>query len=222
MKILIITLHADPTINPGAEEGGGTHLYINEIINLLVYKQVEALVITRKASPGQDFFEYGSVKIKRISIGPAASWNKDNLDELEGPIKDHIKEELDRLKYVPDLIHSVYWHSGRAALFFAKIFDIPWVHTIISLGQKKLKTGFQVSENRLRTEQKIFEGTGILISISEQEKQEVVSYYNIPEDKIKVVGRGVDNLFLKQLYDSKGTLLPKSIDNLPVNPGTDD
>ncbi len=62
MKFLIITLHADPTINPGAEEGGGTHMYVNEIINLLIFKQIEALVITRKASPGEDFFEYGFSK----------------------------------------------------------------------------------------------------------------------------------------------------------------
>jgi len=209
MKILIITLHADPTIAPGAQEGGGTHMYINELINLMIYKHVDSFFITRKASKGKAFFEYGSVKLKRIEIGPEAPWNKDNLDEREEEITIAINNELLLQGFIPDLIHSIYWHSGRAALHFSKLFDVPFIHTIISNGIRKKNTGYGISNQRIQIEKEIFAAAKVLISISNSEKIDLVNYYAIPEDKIRVIGRGVDNLFLKDIYDESGTLLSK-------------
>jgi D-inositol-3-phosphate glycosyltransferase len=217
MRILIITLHADPTIAPGAQEGGGTHMYINELINLLIFKKTEALFLTRKASSGMDLSEYGSVRLNRIKIGPEAPWDKGNLDSLEDEIKEKIAGELQIQSFVPDLIHSVYWHSGRAALHFSQVFQVPIIHTIISNGIRKLQTGFQISPERIAVEKKIFSAAQVLIAISQTEKADLMTYYGIPESKIKVIGRGVDNLFLKEIYDENGTLLPRQLPNL-INP----
>ncbi|MBC7885996.1 MAG: glycosyltransferase [Saprospiraceae bacterium] len=214
MKILIITLHADPTIPPGAQEGGGTHMYINELINLLIYKQVDSLFITRKASGGSDFFQYGPVKLKRISIGPEGIWDKSNLDNIEEVIKITIDKELQSQGFVPDLIHSVYWHSGRAALHFSEALNVPFIHTIISNGIKKQKSGFEIPPQRIEMEKRIFNSAKFLIAISAQEKENLIKYYGIPENKIKVIGRGVDNIFLKDIYDGNGTLLSKQEPNI--------
>jgi D-inositol-3-phosphate glycosyltransferase len=214
MKILVITLHADPTINPGAEGGGGTHLYINEIINLFIYKQVDALFITRKASKGKDYFKYGNVKIKGISLGPENYWDKNNFDNRGIEIQDIILNELQTLDFHPDLIHSIYWHSGRAAMYFSKIFKIPFIHTIISNGIRKKTSGYNVSNYRIRTEKSIYNKADILISITKQEKDDLENYYNISAEKIKVIGRGVDNIFLKTLYDKNGVLLAKDEPNI--------
>ncbi len=93
-------------------------MYINELINLLIFKEVDSLFITRKASQGKDFFEYGPVKMKRIRIGPEAQWDKNNLDNLEEDIKDKINAELQLHRFIPDLIHSIYWHPGERPYFF--------------------------------------------------------------------------------------------------------
>ncbi len=209
MKLLIITLHADPTINPGAEEGGGTHMYVNEIINLLVYKQVDSLVITRKASNGLNNFQYGNVLIKRINIGPATNWDKNNLDKRESDIKHHIYNELKLYDFVPDLVHSIYWHSGRAGVFFSEFFDVPLIHTVISLGARKKEAGYEVSKYRIDIENKIFSKAKVIISVSEQEKQDLIEYYNVPPEKVKVIGRGVDTIFIEHLYNEKGTLISR-------------
>ena len=214
MNILVLTIHADPTIHPGAEEGGGTHLYVNEIINLLIYKQINSLFITRKASPGKDNFEYGTVSIARIRMGPEAQWNKNNLEEMDTTINKMISKELKLRKFIPDLIHSIYWCSGRAALFISERYNIPFIHTIISNGYRKKITGYYVSEKRIETEIKIFHSANILISVSNQEKEDLIHFYNVPASKIMVIGRGVDNIFLNDLYDSKGTLLPKLEPNI--------
>lgn len=209
MKLLVITLHADPTIHPGAEEGGGTHMYVNEIINLLIYRQVPSLFITRKASLGNDFFDYGCVKVKRIKLGPEEQWDKSNLEEREDEINRLIEQELIRYQFRPTLIHSIYWYSGRSAIWFSNMYSIPFIHTIISNGIRKESSGFNVSENQIIAEKEIFQKAATLISVSKQEKRDLEEHYNVESQKIKVIGRGVDNIFLNSLYDAKGALIAK-------------
>jgi glycosyltransferase involved in cell wall biosynthesis len=217
MRILIITIHADPTIHPGAQEGGGTHLYVNELINLLIYRNIPTLFITRKASPGPDLFEYGSVKLCRIKIGPEAQWDKNNLFGLENEINNQIEQVVQFHEFNPSFIHSIYWCSGRAAIMLANKLQIPFIHTIISNGMRKRKTGYQVSEQQIKIEQKIYEQATILIAISNQEESDLKEFYEVPSKKIKVIGRGVDNLFLNNLYDSKGTLVSRSQPDIQHN-----
>ena len=211
MNLLIITLHADPTIHPGSGDGGGTQMYINELIDMLIYKDIKTLVITRKASPGDNIIQSGSVTIHRIHLGPEGHWDKNNLNDREEEIKLLINNTLIEHKFNPTLIHSVYWHSGRAGLYFSRKMNIPVVHTVISNGKRKKLSGFIESNGQIETEGKIYNNANVIIVISEQEKKDIVDLYNIDSKKIKIVGRGVDNLFLRDLYDEKGTLLAKEL-----------
>lgn len=211
MKILLITLHADPTVHPGAGDGGGTQMYINELIDMLIYKDIKTLVVTRKASPGKNIVQHGSVTICRVLLGPEGHWDKNNLNDREIEIRTLINNALIENKFDPTLIHSVYWHSGRAALYFSEKINIPFVHTIISNGKRKKLSGFKESIGQIETEEKIYSNANVIIVISEQEKQDISNLYGVNSEKIKIVGRGVDNLFLKDLYDKKGTLLAKEL-----------
>ena len=186
-------------------------MYVNELINLLIYKNVPSLLITRKASTGPNDFEIGSTRIHRLSIGPEAQWDKANLIGLNDVIVTSIEDEIQRSDFNPKLIHSIYWYSGMAAISVARKLSIPFIHTIISNGYRKRIAGEKVEENRIQAETKIYSEAKNLIAISNQERQDLMSYYGISSDKIKVVGRGVDDLFLTELFDSKGTLMPKQM-----------
>ena len=211
MNLLIITLHADPSIHPGSGDGGGTHMYINELIDMLIYKDIKTLVITRKASPGEDIIQSGSVTIHRIHLGPEGHWDKNNLIDKEEEVNLLINNALTEHDFNPTLIHSVYWYEGRAALHFSKKLCVPYVHTIISNGKRKKMSGFKESVGQIETEEKIYANANVIIVISEQEKKDIMNLYGINPEKIKIVGRGVDNLFLRDLFDEKGTLLAKKI-----------
>ncbi len=211
MKLLLITLHADPTIHPGAVEGGGTHMYVNEIIDMLTFKNIETLILTRKASPGKDIAKYGSVTIFRLHLGPEDQWDKNNLNDRAQEINKLIEDALSVTGFQPTLIHSVYWHSGRAAMYFAQKGNIPFVHTVISNGMRKKLSGFKESSQQIETEKVIYQKADTIIVISEQEKNDIITLYNIAPQKVKVVGRGVDNLFIKDLFDKNGTLLAKPL-----------
>lgn len=209
INLLVLTVHSDPTIHPGSIEGGGTNLYINELIDMVIFKKINTLLITRKASEGKNLFKYGKVKIVRTQLGPEAQWDKSNLDDLEEKIEELILIEIEKIKFKPDLIHSVYWYSGRAALKLSEKFGVPFVHTIISNGYRKKISGYGASLQRIETEKKIFEKASCLISVSNQEKSDLIKFYDITPEKIKVIGRGVDNVFIDTLFDKNGTLLPK-------------
>ena len=211
MNLLIITLHADPSIHPGSGDGGGTQMYISELIDMLIHKDIKTLVITRKASPGNDIIQSGSVTIHRIHLGPEGHWDKNNLNDREEEIKLLIDNTLTEHKFNPTLIHSIYWHSGRAGLYFAGKMNIPLVHTVISNGKRKKLSGFTESNGQIETEQKIYTNANVIIVISEQEKKDIMDLYGINSEKIKVVGRGVDNLFLRDLFDKNGTLCAKGL-----------
>ena len=211
MKLFLISLHADPTIHPGAVEGGGTHMYINEIIDMLTFKNVETLILTRKASPGKDIVKYGAVTIFRLHLGPEDQWDKNNLNDKASEINELIENALSVTRFHPTLIHSVYWHSGRAAMHFAQKKNIPFIHTVISNGKRKKLSGFKESVQQIETEEAIYKKADTIIVISEQEKQDIVNLYNIDPCKVKIVGRGVDNLFIKDLFDVNGTLLAKTL-----------
>lgn len=213
MKILVISLHADPAILPGAEEGGGTHMYISELMNMFIIKQVEALIITRKASLGKDVFEYGTVKLIRLSIGPARQWDKNNLENLESKLNESVLKTLSQEKFTPDIIHSVYWYSGRAGIHLSNIFNKPLIYTVISNGLRKKLNGYNVSNLRCKEELRIFQNAQLIISICEEEQEDLITLYGIDKRKIRVVGRGVDNIFLQDIYDKNGTL----ISNTPLN-----
>jgi D-inositol-3-phosphate glycosyltransferase len=177
MKLLLLTIHSDPTIHPGSMEGGGTNLYINELIDLLMFRNIEVLLITRKSSPGKDFIQYGSVNIVRIEIGPQGHWEKDNLIGLEELINVKVINQLEKYDFIPTLIHSVYWFSGRCANNLSKLYNIPYIHTIISNGKRKLNSGYKVNTEQITWEEKVFFDSDILISISEEEKDDLIRLY---------------------------------------------
>lgn len=216
MKILVLTLHADPTIHPGSLEGGGTHLYVNEIIRILIYKRIKSVVITRKASKGREIFDFGDTKIIRLKIGPEEQWNKNNLEQIEKVINKNILSILNKYNFTPELIHSIYWYSGRSALKLSQYYKIPFIYTVISNGKRKKSAGYKVSKTRIRVENIIFQKASIIISVSKQEKNDLINLYGVEPNKIKVIGRGVDNIFIKNLFDRNGSLLAKSQLDIPT------
>ena len=70
MNLLMISLHADPTVPAGIGEGGGTHSYIRELLTYYSNENINVLLITRKCSP--DLSEYEQIsetcRIYRIIV----------------------------------------------------------------------------------------------------------------------------------------------------------
>ena len=220
MNLLMISLHADPTVPAGIGEGGGTHSYIRELLTFLTDKNINILLITRKSHPHLQEQEIISshCTICRIILNGENPIDKKLLYGLHTHTIKIIQATLKEYHFSPDLIHSIYWNSGQAATDLSKIFGIPFVHTVISNGLRRNITGYTepISE-RFSVEKTIFENAAYIFCITTSEKEDLINLYGISEKKLVIPGRPISKAFIYPAHDNFGIPYMYKIDNDDIN-----
>lgn len=205
--VVIITLHADPFSAPGVHEGGGTHSYVRELMMGLASRGWPFAVFTRHTDSSTPVMERVSRHgcLVRIPIGPIGPMHKWFLNEHHGNTILRVRESMAEYKITPTVLHSIYWNSGRVAMDLSEFMGIPFVHTVISNGMRReLEGAAQGCTERVAIEKKVFQKAVRIFSISQEEKQDLVSLYNIHPQKIIVVGRLVNGVFDKPAHTELG------------------
>lgn len=206
-NLLIVTLHADPAMPPGVGEWGGTHTYMRELLTELYDKDLNIILITRKVYANQQDIEIVSpfCKILRLTIGEFCEFDKKRLFELHEETLKATVQALEEMNFIPDIIHSVYWNSGHLALKLSQMWNIPYVHSVISNGRGRNFHGAKgTAPNRIETEEKVYSGASFIICVAQSEKEELSKYYNISPNKIVVAGQYVHPAFIFAAHDSYG------------------
>jgi len=203
--LVLISLHADPTTPSGAGEGGGTHAYVRELTVGLLQSQWRLTVVTRWADSGLPQRENlaANISIIRLQIGPVAPIDKRLLNDF------HTISLTEALRTLSgehiDLIHSVYWNSGRLAQELARSFYRPFVHTVISNGWRRLQEGARNQPSaRVEIETLVFTAAFAVFCISHEERYDLIEHYGVSRDKVIVVGRPVAPAFLCPCRDEYG------------------
>lgn len=210
-KMLLICLDMDPISIQGDQHTGAAHLYVKESLSTLGKLNVDTIAITRLNDKAKPTFEVLSetVKLIRLHVGNPQVEPKEFFWGKEAEIFNKITKCLNDLNFVPDVVHSVYWYSGKVGLMVADAYKIPHVYSVVSLGKvKRIALGTDPNlhdVDRENTEQKLFEKSDLIFSVCEQEKRNLIRLYpNIEENKIVVIGRGVDpDLFKPQMNKIK-------------------
>ena len=220
MNLLMISLHADPTVPAGIGEGGGTHSYIRELLTFLENKDINILLITRKSHPHLQEQEIISshCTICRIILGNEQPIDKKLLYSLHKQTMEIVQAILSEYQFFPDLIHSIYWNSGQVATDLGKILGIPFVHTVISNGLRRNMTGYtEVIPERFLVEKNIFENAAYIFCITTSEKEDLINLYGISERKIVIPGRPVSKAFMYPAHDDFGVPYMYKIDGIAVD-----
>lgn len=208
MKILMISLHADPATPAGIGEGGGTHSYVHELLNSFSSDDdIEILCITVRASIKLPLKECISLNcnLVRIVVNNEKAINKKELYHLRSITLEKIKESLNEMEFMPDLIHSIYWNSGQAAMQLSHELGIPYVHTVISNGLRRTHMGFnEPIKERFGVEKKVFNSATYIFCITDSEKQDLIELYGVCGTKIVVPGRPISDEFLYPAHDDFG------------------
>jgi len=212
-RVAIVSLHADPSGAPGAEGGGGTHSYIRELLVSLPERGWSCLVVTRWADarlPERQEIS-PNAQIVRVRIGDVAPIDKRFLNGMHEESLARVREAIASSPPAPNLLHSVYWNSGRVAADLARELGIRFVHTVISNGARRQAAG--ASENaqqRIATESRVFAEAFRILCVANEEADDLVSFYGVDAEKIIVVGRPVSIAFLRPPHDEQGrpALLP--------------
>lgn len=198
IRVLFICLDMDPFSVQGDEHTGAAHLYVRETLEMLDAQNIHTLAITRwdsKKKPNKQ--QVGSrVTLVRIQIGQIDVQPKSFLWRRENSTHKQIQAALVKHNFMPNVLHTVYWYSGKVGLLFLEQNDIYHVHTVTSLGKVKHAWQNTLSEHDLareKTEQILFESADALVCVSQQEKQNLLNLYSgINADKVFPIGRGID------------------------------
>lgn len=142
-NLLIISLHANPSMPPGVGEWGGTHTYMRELLTELRNTNYNVILITRKVYSAEKDIEIiaSSCRILRLTIGKFGIFDKKELYDLHEETVRQTLEKLQETNFLPDIIHSVYWNSGHLAMTLSELWHIPYVHSVISNGRGRNKHG---------------------------------------------------------------------------------
>lgn len=206
-NLLIISLHADPAMPPGVSEWGGTHTYMRELLTELYEEKYNIILLTRKVYEKQDDIEYvsSSCKIVRLTLGEFDNFDKRKLFELHDLTLQKSVLTLKELNFKPDIIHSVYWNSGHLAWKLSEMWEIPYVHSVISNGRGRSAHGAKgTAPKRIETEEKVFKNASFILCVAESEKNELCQLYGIQPEKIVVAGQYVHPAFIHASHNSYG------------------
>jgi D-inositol-3-phosphate glycosyltransferase len=214
--LTLVTLHADPATPAGGAAAGGTHAYVRELMLGLTKNRWSLTVLTRWADPCLPEREVLSptLKIVRLRIGDVAPMDKRFLDDL------HLISLAAACAVVAeepqvDVLHSVYWNSGRVAMDLAASLSLPFVHTVISNGWRRWREGARDQPpGRIEVESRVFAAAFAIFCVSGQERADLVEQYAVNPGKLVVVGRPVAPSFRHPCHDEWGRPSPPSWSDL--------
>jgi len=139
MKLAMVSEHASPLAALGGVDAGGQNVYVAALSQTLARRGIDVVVHTRRDDPDipRRVALAPGVEVDHVDAGPPE--HIPNAIDVLLPYMDDFAAELARSwsRELPDLVHSHFWMSGKAALAAAKPLGIPVVHTFHALGVVK-------------------------------------------------------------------------------------
>jgi D-inositol-3-phosphate glycosyltransferase len=141
MRIAMVSEHASPLAVLGGVDAGGQNVYVAALSQELARRGAEVVVHTRRDDPSlpRGVQLAPRVTVDHVDAGPPERI-PNPIDTLF-PYMDDFADDLAAVweREEPDVVHSHFWMSGRAALAAARPLEIPVVHTFHALGVVKLR-----------------------------------------------------------------------------------
>ena len=220
--IIIIDLHCDASMPAGAFEFGGGNKYSKNLLSTLLAENISFLYFTHKKwenleevsqlAPNSYFY--------RLPLNGLGINDKEYLQNYKDAVIAYIKPILEQFSGFEFIFHSIYWSSGEIAYYFSQKYNTFFVHTVLSNGETKKRLGVieDLAKNRCQIESFVYQMAKYIICSSDSEATDIHKYYNIPENKLIVTGRLIEQSFLFPHYNSYGNPHTYSFgENMPIH-----
>ncbi|HEV2711634.1 MAG TPA: glycosyltransferase [Gaiellaceae bacterium] len=139
MRVAMVSEHASPLAVLGGVDAGGQNVYVAALSQELGRRGVEVVVHTRRDDPDipRRFELAPRVTVDHVDAGPPERIPNpiDTLLPFMDEFARDLRSQWERDR--PDVVHSHFWMSGRAALAAAGPLGVPVVHTFHALGVVK-------------------------------------------------------------------------------------
>jgi len=192
VKIAMVSEHASPLAVMGGDDAGGQNVHVAALSSQLARAGHEVTVLTRRddtALPRR--VDFDGFTVEHVDAGPPRHVPKDQLPRWMGDFAATLERRW-RLD-PPDVIHSHFWMSGRAALRAHPV-DRPVVHTFHALGvvkQRHLGAADPSPPGRLDSEAAIVRAADRIIATCRDELRELRGIGADPAT-VDIVPCGVD------------------------------
>lgn len=194
-KIAFISEHASPLATVGGVDSGGQNVYVAELTKQLATLGYEIDIFTRNDDPGLEkiVFWVPGVRVIHINAGPTSFLRKEDLWQHMPEFRDNMLRFIQREKASYELIHANFWMSGWVASAIKAILGVPFVITFHALGY--IRKLYQHDDDkfpaiRISIEKEIVKFAEVIIAECPQDKQDLISYYMAPEERIAIVPCG--------------------------------
>jgi len=204
MKICAVSFHCCPFSAVGGDGVGGMNVYLKELSTALACDpDTEIDIFTRVQNPRIDRINRlnPNVRVIHLPAGPDCFVDRKSLFDYLPEFVENLKRFMCKEKKSYTVTYTHYWLSGLVGEHLKQYFNIPLVHTYHTLAFLKNRVLSKPEHSyRLLAERHLSQTADLIISLSSEEKKNLMGEYGIPASKIKVVYPGVNhNLF----YPSK-------------------
>jgi D-inositol-3-phosphate glycosyltransferase len=204
LNIAILSVHSSPLGQPGSGDTGGMSIYIRELTRELSKLGHKIDIFTRVQDLVTPEIIDLDINCRQIHIQAGEPVDLDKLliyshvPDFACQVENFRKQNS--LHY--DIIFSHYWLSGIAAQYLHVWWQVPQVIMFHTLGVIKNAIGIGEDESDLRvaTEGSLANECDRVIAATDKEKSALRRYYDVPENRIRVIPCGV-NLDLFQPLD---------------------
>ena len=183
LKVTMFTNEYPPNIYGGA----GVH------VDYLVRELSKLMEVDVRCFGDQDYTA-DNLKVRGYKEWDKLKENSDpRYQKVLGPFSIDlamVKDEIDS-----DILHCHTWYTFMAGFLAKKLYDKPLVVTIHSLEplrpwkEEQLGNGYKLSSWMEKTG---IEAADRVIAVSQGSKEDILKYYNIPEEKAEVIYNGID------------------------------
>jgi phosphoheptose isomerase/glycosyltransferase involved in cell wall biosynthesis len=195
--IAIISEHASPLAAHGGIDAGGQNVYVEQVASSLICLGIKIDIYTRRESESiPEVVEHQGMRIINVWAGPATYLPKEQIPPYIEEFAQNICAFIQREAIEYDLVHANFWMSGLAAIYLKRKLNLPFAVTFHALG--KIRRKF-FGENdtwgmeRLASEQAVIDAAAIIVATCPQEKEDLLSLYQISPNKIRIVPCGYDD-----------------------------
>lgn len=182
-KVALFTNEYPPNVYGGA----GVHVeYLSRELARMVPVEVRCF--------GEQDVQDDNLRVKGYPAWPDA---KENTDKRFGGALDALARSLSMAKdqFDADVVHCHTWYTDMAGFYAKKLWGVPLVVTIHSLEPlrpwkvEQLGNAYYLSS---WVEQTGIEQADAVIAVSTGTKEDVLKFFNVPEDRIHVIYNGID------------------------------
>ncbi|CAN5221815.1 glycosyltransferase family 1 protein [soil metagenome] len=137
LRVAMVSEHASPLTAVGGVDAGGQNVHVAALASALARRGVDVTVHTRRDAPDlpDRVLLASGVVVDHVPAGPPRTVAKDDLVAHMDDFAAALRHRWERRR--PDIVHSHFWMSGKAALEAAHPLGVPVAHTFHALGAVK-------------------------------------------------------------------------------------